>query len=315
MIYATPLLDKALTELDKVLGSSNEGGAFNYIYPMTTENIASYAKYINNFSTVLTVAGSGDQLLNCVYHGAKEITLFDINPITYYLVRLKVAMLTKSRREFCNFFIISGADWSLYSPTFFAEKTYLSIRDLLPSDVKEFWDTYYKWLNEHNCTPQKSELFRHMRYSPQILFDANDYLATDSAYNATVARMSLVKVRFLNCGLAELPYTIEEGVRFNTMLFSNLSDYVKGAFNIVDGNEALGKYNAFINDMMKNHLSLGGQVFFAYIYEASTGPGWTEIDKIEDLPKHFDNYQLKTFPAMSRERLNNYSAVDCVLIK
>lgn len=315
MIYADNILDKALNELDKVLGSSNKDGAFNYIYPMTTENIASYARYINNFSTVLTVTGSGDQLLNCIYHGAEEITLFDINPLTYYLIRLKMAMLTKTRSEFINFFITRGVSWDIHSPMFFAEKTYLSVRQQLPSDAREFWDTYYKWLNDHNCTPQQSELFRHIKYSQRILLDANDYLATDAAYNATVARMSLVKVRFLDCGLAELPYTIEEGVRFNTMLFSNLSDYVKGAFNIADGNEALNKYNAFINDMMKNHLSLGGQVFFAYIYEASTGPGWTEIDKIEDLPNHFDNYQLKTFPAMSRERLNNYAAVDCVLIK
>ena len=57
MFYTVDLLDKALPELNKILGSSNQDGTFNYIYPVTTENIAGYARYVNNFSTVLTVAG------------------------------------------------------------------------------------------------------------------------------------------------------------------------------------------------------------------------------------------------------------------
>lgn len=315
MFYTVDLLDKALPELNKILGSSNQDGTFNYIYPVTTENIAGYTRYVNNFSTVLTVAGSGDHLLNCIYHGAREVTLFDINSVTYYLVRLKMAMLTKSRREFIDFFVTEDANWDIDSPKFFAESTYLSIRNLLPADVQQFWDTYYKWLRDNKTTPQRSELFRHIKFSRKTILDANDYLATDTAYKATVMQMSLVKIRFINCDLKSLPANLPAGSRFNTMLFSNLSDYTRAAFGISDGEKALDTYNTFLNDIKANHLALGGQLFFAYIYEASTGPGWTAIDNIADLPRHFDAYQLKTFPAISSELLNNHSIVDCVLIK
>ena len=315
VFYTISLLEKALPELEKTLGSPNKDGAFNYIYPMTTENIAGYIKYVNNFSTVLTVAGSGDHLLNCIYHGANEITIFDINPITYYLIRLKMAMLTRSRREFIDFFITENADWEVYSPKFFAEGTYLSVRPQLPTDVQKFWDTYYRWLKDNNTTPQKSELFRHIKFSRGVLLEANDYLATDAAYKATVNRMSLVKIKFLNCSLSDLSQSLEVSDKYNTMLFSNLSDYARGAFGISDGKAALDAYNTFLNGIKEKHLVLGGQLFFAYIYEATSGPGWTAIDDIADLPNHFDNYQLKTFPAISREVLKSNSIVDCVLIK
>lgn len=311
----TTMLERALLELEKTLGSANKDGVFNYIYPVTTENIAGYTRYVNNFSTVLSVAGSGDHLLNCIYHGAKEVTLFDINPITFYLVKLKMAMLTKPRQEFRDFFITSDVDWNKESPLFFAERTYLSVRGLLNVDEQQFWDTYYKWLKDHNLTPQESELFRHIKFSSRVLCEVNEYLASDAAYQCTAARAHLVEVNFINCGLAELPHMLQDGAKFNTILLSNLSDYARGAFGITDGSEALDAYSAFVEDISKTHLSLGGQIFFAYIYEATTGPGWTEIDKIDKLPQHFKNYQMKTFSAISGENLGDYSLVDCVLIK
>ena len=315
MFYSIDIFDTALAELNKILGAENKDGVFNYVYPVTTENIAGYLKYANNLSTVLTVAGSGDQLFNCIYYGAREVTLFDVNPITYYLIGLKMAMLTKSRREFIDFFITADASWDVYSPKFFEESMYLSIRDLLSDDVRKFWDTFYQWLHDNNCTPQGSELFRHIKYSRAVLLEANAYLASDEAYKETANRMTSVEIRYIDCTLTDLPNRLSEGIKFNTVLLSNISDYVRGAFGVTDGAASLDAYEVFLEDMRKTHLAFGGQIFFAYIYEATTGPGWTEIDKIADLPKHFKNFQMKTLPSINRECLKDNSLVDCVLIK
>lgn len=315
MFYKADVLDAALAEMNRNLGAKNEDGGFNFVYPITTENIAGYLKFANNLSTVLTVAGSGDQLFNCAYYGSREVTVFDVNPVTYYLIKLKMAMLTKSRQEFIDFFITSDANWDTYSPKFFEEGMYLSVRDLLSDDAKKFWDTFYQWLHNNNCTPQKSELFSHTKYSRAVLLEANAYLASDEAYKETAKRIPFVKISYLDCTLTDLPNRLPEGVKFNTVLLSNISDYVRGAFGVTDGGESLDAYEVFLEDMRRTRLAFGGQIFFAYIYEATTGPGWTAIDNIAELPNHFKDFQMKTLPATSRERLKDNSLVDCVLIK
>ena len=56
---------------------------FDRLYPFTTENISGYFKEkdIKNKS-ILTVGSSGDQAINAFAMGAKEVTIFDINPFT-----------------------------------------------------------------------------------------------------------------------------------------------------------------------------------------------------------------------------------------
>ena len=56
---------------------------FYKIYPFTTENLNAYlTKYDFTNKRVLTVGSSGDQILNTFLMGAKDITVFDINPFT-----------------------------------------------------------------------------------------------------------------------------------------------------------------------------------------------------------------------------------------
>lgn len=311
--YADTFKSSALRKLEQILGSENEDGKFNYICPMTTENISGYFKHVNNFSTVLTVAGSGDQLFNCIYHGAKKVTVFDANPITYFLIRLKMAMFTKSRSEYIEFFTLDEPYWDTHSPAFFAETTYLSIRDLLLPGVQEFWDTYYKWRKDNDVTPQESSLFRRARYSRNTIIEVNDYLRSEEAYRQVRDSFSSVDIQYLNSSITDLPSTLVYE-QYNTILLSNLSDYISDIFSVED-NMALDVYETFVNYLCNMYLTLGGQIFFAYIYEATTGPGWTPIDDISELPKHFTNYQLKTIPAMCRERTGDYSTVDAVLYK
>lgn len=54
---------------------------FNRVYPFTTENIKGYMEDIDlTGKKVITVTGSGDQALNAILNGCRDITCFDINP-------------------------------------------------------------------------------------------------------------------------------------------------------------------------------------------------------------------------------------------
>ena len=68
----------------------NSFGSFGKIYSMTTENIYGF---LNNLDLkdkdILTISGSGDQRLNAYLLGAKNVTTFDINPLTRINAKLK----------------------------------------------------------------------------------------------------------------------------------------------------------------------------------------------------------------------------------
>ena len=83
---------KNYLEKYKVLG--NYFRNFSKMYIMTTENINGFLnKYDLKDKSVLTVAGSGDQRLNSYLLGAKDVTCFDINPLTELHLKLKDAVI------------------------------------------------------------------------------------------------------------------------------------------------------------------------------------------------------------------------------
>ena len=82
-----------------------EDGMLQKIYPFTTENISGYIDKFNlKDKSLLTVGSSGDQVINAILKGCKDITLLDINPYTKFYYYLKVAsILTLNLDEFMAF--------------------------------------------------------------------------------------------------------------------------------------------------------------------------------------------------------------------
>lgn len=79
------------------------------IYSFTTENIARYFEYLDfKNKTVLTVAASGDHIINAFYKGANKVYGFDINYIALIFTELKlVALQNLEYEEFLHFFMIN----------------------------------------------------------------------------------------------------------------------------------------------------------------------------------------------------------------
>ena len=96
---------KAILEIYGIL--SPEFEKYGKVYLNTTENINGILSKINvKDKNILSVAGSGDQALNAYLHGAKSVTLFDINPLAFANTELKLTAARKlSFESFSEFFI------------------------------------------------------------------------------------------------------------------------------------------------------------------------------------------------------------------
>lgn len=83
------LKEDIITAQKIVSGSFNNIGKNHYhgnsfIYRFTNEKINEYQKYLENRKKILTVTASGDQILNSVLAGTKEIDSYDISRFPQY---------------------------------------------------------------------------------------------------------------------------------------------------------------------------------------------------------------------------------------
>ncbi len=92
-----------------------------------------------NEKDVLTLASSGDQYLGAVYYGAKDVDLYDINKLTYYITTLKIAAIKiLDYRSFMAFFVpvVNGKPNRWFWNKLLLKKV---MKDL-PADSAAFWD-------------------------------------------------------------------------------------------------------------------------------------------------------------------------------
>lgn len=75
------------------------------IYIKSNERIDDYIKYLRNKKDVLSVIASGDQIINMVLNGSKNIDAFDISVIPKYYLFLKLgALKCLTREQYLDFF-------------------------------------------------------------------------------------------------------------------------------------------------------------------------------------------------------------------
>lgn len=108
-------------------------------YLFGTENqqgIDSILKYKDK--DILTVASSGDQYLGAVYYGARNVDIFDINRLSYYITYLKIiAIMNLEYKEFIDFFV--PVDWTNIKKSFFNMETFKKLFPFMPTDIEYFW--------------------------------------------------------------------------------------------------------------------------------------------------------------------------------
>ena len=137
--------DKLTDDVKKYLENYKSlGNCFrNYsrLYSSTTENISGFLRrYDLKDKKVLTVAGSGDQRLNALLFGAKQVTCFDINPLSELQLKLKDAVIKKVELDdYLHFFGVQEdpyvRDYELLN-----NKVFNQVKDNLDENTFDFFN-------------------------------------------------------------------------------------------------------------------------------------------------------------------------------
>ena len=224
------------------------------IYPFSNENIYGGISHFDlKDKKVCTVGSSGDQLLNALLLGAKDITLIDGNQLSRYYTELKIASIKGlSCYDFLDYFTRENL---------LNHKYYSKISHLLPPDVQQFWDTIILETNQEN----NSEMIRQFVFGTREVFNTYTFAIGKKLqpYFNNVDKFYQLKNILLNgdyqikykTGLIEDFDSILEDEKFDLIMLSNIYDYCDNDIFI----EA-------IKDLTNNHLNSGGIIQLNHLF-------------------------------------------------
>lgn len=283
------------------------------IYMFTTENL-SYLEKINvQNKDILTVTGSFDQSLNLALEGAKSITNFDVNHLSVYFAKLKLAALNSlSYTEFLDFF--SGENALNYN-------TYLRIKNSLEQPFLEYWDFLYELFSNDGKQLSKCRLFDTPTNLKNIIL-SNPYLRNEQNYNKTREKIKNVTIDFTDKNLLDIGKEEEE--KYDLMLFSNIESYlVDDVFSTMSKEE----YLEFIKNQASKQLRENGVIQIAYqynyrykpikqYYESSLKRLLEKTKKVYDKKEYLEDFKKIIFMGYSlRQNIDMSKDVeDCVYL-
>lgn len=180
------------------------------VYSFTNENLTCL-QTLYNFSDakVLTVLGSGDQYFSSLLFGAKEIEVYDINPLSWdYFVLKFYGIMLLSYEEFFDYFVIKKMDDRVI---FNQLKKYLPLETR--NNLEEQLNIYQKMSNMLETIDIASIHFDDGQVIP--------YLSKKEFYRLKAMLMNIQLPTFYNYNLKELP-DILLGKYYDILLASNI---------------------------------------------------------------------------------------------
>lgn len=228
-----------------------EFSEYDVIYLFTSENNSYLEKIDVKDKDVLTVTGSFDQCLNSIFQNARSVCNFDVNVLTIYFAKLKMAaMKVFTYKEYLDFFLGDNP---------FDYNKYLKLRDHLEPIFMNYWDFIYETFAYSNERIMKSRLFDKPESLENTIL-SNPYLKSEENYELTRKRIDNVKITFEKKNVLE----IGEGEEtYDLMIFSNIESYL---VNDVCAPMSEDEYLDFVHNKASKQLNDGGIIQIAYNY-------------------------------------------------
>lgn len=237
---------------------NNAFGPFSRIYSMTTENILEFINSVDcQGKNVLTVTGSGDQAMNVILNGAKNITCFDINPITFCHLELKKeAIKALSLEEFIRFF---NLDKRANDYSFLDKNLFEKVAKNLDSITLDVFNYLYSSFDDTNDLYKN--IYYRFDYDYEHLKNMSNYLTKDN-YNklSNILNNGEYNINYIESDFMDL-HNLLNGKKYDLILLSNISDYIDWMYI----NRPLDNY---YNDIIKltDNLNPNGIMQVGYIY-------------------------------------------------
>lgn len=258
---------------------NQEFSRYDKIYPFTTENLTDSYKDLKD-KTVLTVAGSGDQVLNAFNEGASQVDVFDINRLTIYYLRLKKCAIEHlTYEEFKLFF------------SYKSKELYEKIREYLGTETRQYWDYVY---THFILNPRQSLIYTYLFYPPvewTKYKNRNNYMNVESYYKLQELLPSKT-INFINTEVTDLHNKLKQ--KYDRIFLSNINQYL----------EAEGLEQVIHN--LSNYLTEDGIIYFAYIYSymEDTLTGNINHDDPIYIPSVMENDKQDTILSLKKASIN-----------
>ena len=196
----------------------NQGPIYIYATEMVNEY---YSRLIIKEKKVLTICGSGDQVLNALFFGAKKVTGFDLNMYSEHMLNLKVsAILSLNLKEFLEFFrkqkINKGFDYEIYK----------KIKENLVNETKKFFDKLYREYDFKGDKLIQSQYFRKRdKVQERTVGEFNPYLKNKNSYLKLRKILKKGNFDFLLSSVLDVSGLIKSE-KYDVVNLSNVQNYV-----------------------------------------------------------------------------------------
>ena len=202
-----------------------------------------FPKFSIDNGKVLTVASSGDHVLQSIKEGAKDIHAFDYNPFQLYVTKLKVAScLALDCKQFRNYYYNDDRRG------YFRLDYYRIVRDYLDEYSRKFWDTMYL-IGDFE---KNFESFIILGNSWHSIVDPKGFYMNSDNYYITKNNIDKVNFCYYNSDLFDILKFIPKDIKFDGVLFSNIYDWL--------GYDDKNKYIDFVRNKLVNYLSDKGMI-------------------------------------------------------
>lgn len=255
---------------------------FSKIYSFCTENVSGYMKHFDfRDKSLLTVGSSGDQVLNFFFNGARDITLFDINPYAKFYVYLKIASIVSlTYDEFIRFFFKYIESPFFKNNDMFSRNTFNKIKSTLRLFDYESYLFFDELFSSYDGKRIRSRLFDDDEDRCLVIKDFNSYLRDEESYNKLRAIIKKIYFSYVEGNI----FTDKIDGKFDNIFLSNLSGLV-----------SLDEFKVLLERIDKDNLNDNGSVLFGYLWDSKF-----DIDTYKDYWK-----EIYKMPVV-REKLGDF---------
>ena len=200
------------------LNGNNTFHSESFIYKKTNEKLNEFIDLLLNKDKVLSVIGSGDQILNTLLTKPSKIDAFDISVFPKFFLKLKIASIKSlSRGEYIKFFFSTT---ETFLDEYYDDLYFDKIRKELDIEAEDFWTylfQYNDWYDIYNSTLFSSESV----FEEQAIIQ-NKYLDNDEYYKLRDILQS-VQINYIESNLLDLKINDT----YDLIYLSNILEYVK----------------------------------------------------------------------------------------
>jgi len=242
--------------------------SFSKIYPFTSDNSASlFSKIDTQGKAVLTLSGSGDQIIHSYLGGAKSVIAFDINWFSLFYSELKIiALLRLDMNTFKTFLMYQRSDGEVNHCVWDYHVYTTSIRTYLSDHARSFFDLAYDTFGGSGYHFRHSNLFMNNITDYHSRVRNNSYLQSVQQYELARSRVAQRKTSLLQADVRHIGRAIEQldlPRQYDFVYLSNLANYAEDMF---PSTEPLQSYFDLVVRPVLNLVAHDGVLCAAYLH-------------------------------------------------